>query len=110
MVDVSTESVRESVSLGLGGKEPMEFGLCSETGVGAEGAFSCTGQVASPWTCATSQGAWTGRDSPGGKDLDPFPDSSQQGFVSSEEQACSGLVTEQTLNQRDAGDRMGWGG
>lgn len=56
MVDVSTESVRESVSLGLGGKEPVEFGLCSETGVGAEGAFSCTGQVASPWTCATSQG------------------------------------------------------
>lgn len=61
---------RESASLGVtraGERKPCGIWPFSQTGVGQSRAFSCPGQVASPWTRATSQGVWTGSNGTGGK-------------------------------------------
>lgn len=58
----SEGQVRECIpGHSLGVKSLVEVAFAQRQGWGQSSAFSCTGQVASSWTRASSQGVWTGR-------------------------------------------------
>lgn len=105
---------RESASLGVTWaveRKPCGIWPFSETGVGAEQSILLHWASGFSLDLCLLPGSVDWKQLDRRKELHLLPDSSRRGSASSEkEPTCSGWVSSQTLNRRDAGGRTGGGG